>query len=194
MVVRAATAKNKTEERVCLVPEMAEALKAHQPPRFAPGDLVFPMGIPRASRLKVDEERIGVEYRDETGRYADFHALRYTWATFLQRNDIPQRFAMKLMRHSDIKLTSKVYTDETQLPIYDAIKGLPRLLDHTQIRAQISGAAGQNGAQADASGEGTKAAQMPANGGACHGLAQCVARGEMERAKGFEPSTFTLAR
>ena len=30
----------------------------------------------------------------------------YTWATFLQRNRIAQRFAMKLMRHSDIKLTA----------------------------------------------------------------------------------------
>lgn len=31
---------------------------------------------------------------------------------------------MKLMRHSDLKLTAKFYTDETQLPIYDAIKSL----------------------------------------------------------------------
>ena len=53
-----------------------------------------------------------------------------------------------------MKLTAKVYTDETQLPIYDAIKGLPRLLDHTQIRAQILGATGQNVAQAGATSEG----------------------------------------
>jgi len=30
------------------------------------------------------------------------------------------------MRHSDINLTANVYTDETQLPIYDSIKALPR--------------------------------------------------------------------
>ncbi|HEY3855474.1 MAG TPA: hypothetical protein VGO67_13870 [Verrucomicrobiae bacterium] len=49
---------------------------------------------------------------------------------------------MKLMRHSDIRLTSKVYTDEMQLPIYEAIKNLPRLdavPSYTQISAQISG-------------------------------------------------------
>jgi hypothetical protein len=40
---------------------------------------------------------------------------------------VAQRFAMKLMRHSDIRLTTHVYTDEMQLPIYDAIKNLPRL-------------------------------------------------------------------
>jgi integrase len=193
VVVRAATAKNKTEERVCLVPEIVEALRAFRPAHFAPGDLVFPRGIPRASRLKVDAERNGIAYKDESGRYADFHALRYTWATFLQQNDIPQRFAMKLMRHSDIKLTAKAYTDETRLPIYDAIKGLPRLWDYTQIRAQISGASGQNVAQPDAESEGMKLAQKPLNGGVCRGLAQPVAAEKMERAKGFEPSTLTLA-
>jgi len=99
----------------------------------------------------------------------------------------------KLMRHSDMKLTAKVYTDETQLPIYDAIKRLPRLLDHTQIRAQISGAAGQNVAQAGAASEGKERAETPVNGGVCHALACADAMGQMERAKGFEPSTLTLA-
>lgn len=89
VVVREASAKNKKEERVCLVPEIVEHLRSYRPSDFAPGALVFPNGIPRASRLKVDAERNGIEYRDESGRYADFHALRYTWATFLQRNDIP---------------------------------------------------------------------------------------------------------
>jgi integrase len=186
VVVREASAKNKKEERVCLVPEIVERLRAYRSSECAPGALVFPNGIPRASRLKVDAKRNGIEYRDASGRYADFHALRYTWATFLQRNDIPQRFAMKLMRHSDMKLTAKVYTDETQLPIYDAIKGLPWLLDHTQIRAQISGAGGQNVAQAGAASEGREPAGTPVNGGVCRTLAQGDARGQMERAKGFE--------
>ena len=193
VVVRESSAKNKKEERVCLVPEIVERLRSYRPSNFAPGALVFPNGIPRASRLKVDAKRNGIEYRDGSGRYADFHALRYTWATFLQRNDIPQRFAMKLMRHSDMKLTAKVYTDETQLPIYEAIKGLPRLLDHTQIRAQISGAAGQNVAQAGAASEGKEHAETPVNGGVCRTLAHSDAVVEMERAKGFEPSTLTLA-
>jgi hypothetical protein len=59
-----------------------------------------------------------------------------------------------------MKLTAKVYTDETQLPIYDAIKGLPRLLKHTQIRAQISGAARQNVTQIGAVSE-ERTAQKP---------------------------------
>ena len=62
-----------------------------------------------------------------------------------------------------------------------------------QIRAQISGAAGQDVAQAGAASEGKQSAETPVNGGVCHGLAQGDAVGEMERAKGFEPSTLTLA-
>jgi len=34
--------------------------------------------------------------------------------------------------------------DKMQLPIYDAIKELPRLKGHPRIRAQISGAEGAN--------------------------------------------------
>jgi integrase len=59
---------------------------------------VFPNGIPRASQLRKYEKAKGIACRDGLGRYADFHALRYTWATFLQRHGISQRFAMKLMR------------------------------------------------------------------------------------------------
>jgi len=193
MIVRAETAKNKKRESVCLVPEIVEALSAYRPADRSSSDLVFPNGIPRASRLKVDAERNGIAYRDELGRYADFHALRYTWATFLQRNGVAQRFAMKLMRHSDIKLTAKVYTDETQLPIYEAIKGLPRLGGCTQIRAQISGSDGQNVAQPVAAREGTQSDKTLVNDGVCLGLAPLVAKMKLERAKGFEPSTLTLA-
>ena len=187
VTVRAETAKNKTEESVCLVPEIVEALKAHQPKKWSPEDLVFPSGIPRNRRLQKDALANGIVYQDDHGRYADFHALRYTWATFLQRNGVAQRFAMKLMRHSDIKLTTKVYTDETQLPIYDSIKSLPRLVECTQIRAQILGAEGQNVSQSVVGNEGVETHKPIDNRGVCQGLAQPVAEDEVERVKGIEP-------
>jgi len=193
IVVRAETAKNKTEEPVFLVPEIVDALKAYRGAHWSPSDLVFPKGIPRASRLKVDADRVGVDYKDELGRYGDFHALRYTWATFMRRNGIPDNFARKQMRHRTIRQTDG-YTDAMQLPIYDSIKNLPRLGEYTQIRAQILGSAGQNGSQAVASGEGKKSEESPDSVSVCHTLSHCDAGMELERAKGFEPSTFTLAR
>ncbi len=187
--VRVVCAKNKKEEHVPLVPEIAEALRAHRPADYSVNDLVFPKGVPRAERLQRDSERNGIAYRDESGRFADFHALRYTWATFLQRHGIAQRYAMKLLRHSDIKLTSKVYTDETQLPIYDAVKILPRLFDHTQIRAQIADAPGQHVSQVDAKGEGMEPAEAVDNDRHSRVTTVPVAKRGMERVKGIEPSS-----
>jgi integrase len=193
IIVRAETAKNKTQEPVCLVPEIVEALTAHRPAHWAQNDLVFPQGVPRASRLKVDAERVGVAYRDEQGRYADFHALRYTWATFMRKNGIGDNFARKQMRHQTVRQTDG-YTDEAQLPIYDSIKNLPRLGSYTQIRAQILAAEGQNVAQPVAVCEGMESEKTLVNGGVCLGLASLDVGNELERAKGFEPSTSTLAR
>ena len=192
IIVRAETAKNKTQEPVYLVPEIVEALKEHRPAHWSPSDLVFGHGIPRASRLKVDAARVGVAYQDEQSRFADFHALRYTWATFMRMNGVSDNFARKQMRHQTIRQTDG-YTDEAQLPIYESIKNLPKLAGYTQIRAQILGAEGQNVAQPVATGEGAKSEKSLVNDGACLGLAPLVAEIKMERAKGFEPSTFTLA-
>ncbi len=192
IVVRAETAKNKTQEPVYLVPEIVEALQAHRPAHWSAKDSVFPQGIPRASRLKADAERVGVAYQDEQGRFADFHALRYSWATFMRKHGITDNFARKQMRHQTIRQTDG-YTDESQFQIYDAIKNLPRLGDYTQIRAQISVPEGQNVTQRVAAGEGTESEKSPVNERVCPLLTLPVAEMKMERAKGFEPSTFTLA-
>ncbi len=186
--VRVVCAKNKTEEQVELVPEICEALKAHRPPDYSPNGLVFEKGVPRAARLRADLETNEIAYQDELGRYADFHALRYTWTTFLQRNGIAQRFAMKLLRHSDIRLTSKVYTDESQLPIYEAIKNLPRLVEHTQIRAQISDGERRDVTEADVKSEGEECGERVDSEGFGRELAQPVASRQRERVKGIEPS------
>jgi integrase len=192
IIVRAETAKNKTQEPVLLVPEVVEALKSYRPAHWSQSGLVFPNGIPRASRLKVDAERVGVAYKDKGGRYADFHALRYTWATFMRKHGIADNFARKQMRHQTIRQTDG-YTDETQLLIYDSIKNLPRL-GYTQIRTQISGADGQNVAQPVAAGEGVKTQKTIDNGGFCPSLTLPVATDELERAKGFESTTGEFVR
>jgi hypothetical protein len=88
-------------------------------------------------------------------------------------------------------LQNKVYTDEMQLPIYDAIKNLPRLdavPGYTQIRAQNLGGNGQTVSQPDANNGGSNPHETPVNIGVCHVLSQPVASCQMERVKGIEPS------
>jgi hypothetical protein len=93
-----------------------------------------------------------------------------------------------VLRHSDIKLTAKVYTDESQLPVYDGVKGLPRLFDNTQIRAQISGGAGDQVSQAGEKGEGKRDAKHEGKSVSGRVLTLPVVLGQNERVKGIEPS------
>ena len=71
-----------------------------------------------------------------------FDTLR---GTFLQRNGVNSRTAMELMRHSDPKLTDKIYTDSNLLPVGKVIRNLPDEEPLTEILTDIFGKSGQNG-------------------------------------------------
>jgi hypothetical protein len=64
----------------------------------------------------------------KTVRRVDFHALRHTFNTILQRAGVPPRVIMELMRHSDLRLSSNTCTDKTCLPIFDEVGKLNALL------------------------------------------------------------------
>jgi len=53
----------------------------------------------------------GIDFVNATGHRADFHSLRHTLATNLARAGTAPRVAMEIMRHSDMRLTAKTYTD-----------------------------------------------------------------------------------
>ena len=113
----------------------------------------------------------------------------------MRRQGIADNFARKQMRHQSIRQTDG-YTDDSQLPVYDAIKNLPRLdaaPEYAQRRAQILGSEGQNVAQPVAAAPFQKVLQVVENGGVCRNLTGRGVSTKMERAKGFEPSTLTLA-
>jgi len=59
---------------------------------------------------------------------ADFHSLRNTFITSLERADISLRMARTLARHSDIRLTLGVYTHVELSNQTTAIGALPGLL------------------------------------------------------------------
>ena len=50
---------------------------------------------------------------------------------------VSQRVIMELMRHSDMRLTAKVYTDAGMLPTGDAVMMLPALVMGEQSDSQI---------------------------------------------------------
>ena len=103
--------------------------------------------------FKTDLRRAGITFADPQGRKADFHALRYTFATNLSKAGVLSREAMELLRHSDMRLTMKTYTDAGMLLTGEAVAKLPsyitpegqilvgpmaRLLRHTNTHTSTS--------------------------------------------------------
>jgi len=115
--VPSSLSKNRKESTHFLRPELAETLRSFRPAHAKPGDFVFRGLVPRVPTFKGDLEAAGIPFEDERGRRVDIHALRTTFGTMLSANGVSPRVAMELMRHSDMKLTMKVYTDTAQLPL-----------------------------------------------------------------------------
>ena len=124
---RASTTKNGKEALLPLHPNVVQLLQSVRPATVKREDRVFKGLIPRMPRFKADMKAAGIAPTDEQGRVADFHSLRNTFATILTLNGKPQREIMELMRHSDMRLTAKVYTDAGQLPLAETVASLPGL-------------------------------------------------------------------
>lgn len=69
----------------------------------------------------------------EPGRRAAFHSLRLTFGTNLVLSGAHPRVVQELMRHSDIRLTMKLYTDVSKLPIREAVAVLPWFEGGTKV-------------------------------------------------------------
>jgi len=108
------------------MPDSADALRELRSTRVPSEVLVFAGRIPRMNQFRKDLEAAGIPYTDSKGERADFHALRMTYGTMLTLAGVGQRTVMELMRHSDMRLTAKTYTDANMLPVSDAMISLTR--------------------------------------------------------------------
>jgi integrase len=100
---RAATTKNHKDAVLALVDELADALRQMRPEKASSAATVFKGIMPSSRTFKADLERAKIDPRDELGRVVDFHALRHTFGTNLQRTGVSHRVAMEMMRHSDAR-------------------------------------------------------------------------------------------
>jgi len=129
---RSSVAKNAKLIPQPLPLKVAAALRQYRSRDVAPDDLVFKRLMPDMDCFRDDLRAADIPYVDGKGEYADFHSLRKTLGTELGKAGVPIRVAMELMRHSDVKLTTKIYTDAGMLPIWEAVGALPMFND-TQI-------------------------------------------------------------
>lgn len=106
----AAITKARRVERLPLTEQAAAALRRRAAIASAGSPLWTVPHKPVDWLLKPDLERAGVAYRDQLGRVLDFHSLRHTFITVLNRRGVTLTTAQRLARHSDPKLTAAVYT------------------------------------------------------------------------------------
>lgn len=138
--LRAEATKARRGDVVYLPDTLAADLKALRPEGAADGDRVFP-DVPDLELWRVDLAAAGIHWKDGMGRQADFHGgTRKTLCNRLHRNRVPLATAMRVMRHTDARLTLVDYADDDQLGVEHV---LPELLARP---ATIDPAAGATGA------------------------------------------------
>lgn len=90
-------------------------------------DRLFAVPSATAKVFRADCIAAGIAIVDDQGRTLDFHCLRVSTATHLNRNGVAPRTAQAIMRHSSLSLTMGTYTDEELLDTGAALDSLPEL-------------------------------------------------------------------
>jgi integrase len=176
--VRASTTKNGKPAEQPIPAELAEELRKLKSAGATDDEPVFAR-VPRIERFRRDLIKAGIPLRDGQGRKAVFHSLRHTYGTNLARGGVASRVAMALMRHSDRRLTDKIYTDENLLGTSEAVAALPSFASQpSQIASQSLGAEGQSQSRPVAAYGGVKAVKSTANKGESHVLTLPVTLGQ----------------
>ena len=201
--VPASITKNRQQAILLLHPDLVTALRellAELPRRQT---RVFEYLLPTMFRFKADLKAAKIEFLDDKGRRADFHSLRHTLATNLAISGASPRIAMEVMRHSDMRLTTKTYTDAGLLPVSDAVLGLPSLMNarkgpsgaHSQIDSQNPFPEGQSVAAPVTTKEIVPSMEAPRKEALSQELATAGTNCQTEKlvaGLGFEPRTFRL--
>ena len=183
VTVRASVSKNHKQACLPLHPALLAELVRYRPADASPGDLVFGKLVPRSELFSEHLKAAGIVKKDSQGRVVDFHSFRHTFCTYLHRAGVPLREAMELMRHSDARLTMKIYTDTALFALRPAVEKLPwnYLENDAQIHAQSLGASGLLPSLPVTIGEGSEPGKTIVNTGAksLHGTL-CHAGAELE--------------
>jgi len=125
--VFAGYAKNGKETTLPLQREVANLFRQYfVAGNFSQNDKVFPKFNKGkgAAMLKRDLEAVGIPYQDHAWRYADFHGLRHTFTSVLDKAELTLKERQTLLRHSTITLTMDVYT---HIGLFDERHGVDKM-------------------------------------------------------------------
>jgi integrase len=124
--LRAEATKAKRADVLPIRADLAEIFNRHRGDSKRPEESVCG-SVPRSQTHMRNLIRAEIPYTDERGRYADFHALRFTFGTRLAKAGVAPRIAMKLMRHKSIHLTMHLYIDDDGFDLNSAVEKMPSI-------------------------------------------------------------------
>ncbi len=116
--------KNKKGARLPLRKNLAQELRAFCRDKL-PTATVFKMPWATSIMIRRDLEAARLPYKDEAGRFFDFHCLRGEFGTLLAMRGVHPKTAQVLMRHHDVNLTLNLYTHVLAGQENAAIESLP---------------------------------------------------------------------
>lgn len=93
--------KNRREQEIALVPELACLLREHLR-RMGPGqpnDPVFTV-VPSPATFRADRKQSGVQYEDRRGRPCTPHSARKFYSTTMSAEGCPEKYVDFFMRHA----------------------------------------------------------------------------------------------
>jgi len=123
--VRVGNAKGKHDDTFYnLHPKLMDELRRIRPANATPTDPVFKR-VPNILTFHRDCKRAGVARYDAEGRQLDRHALRTTLGTHLALAGVLPQQAMRVLGHTDVRITMKHYTDLRLADTAKAVRLLP---------------------------------------------------------------------
>ena len=141
VVVSAAYSKRRRDDDQPIRHDLASALRpwlTGKPPALP----VFgTLTTKTAEMIRHDLESAGIAYRDDSGRVADFHALRHTYITLIVRGGASVKTAQSLARHSTPVLTIGRYAHASLHDMTSGLEGLPGTPENspsTEARSQAA--------------------------------------------------------
>jgi integrase len=124
IMLRAKTTKNKDGGFIPLRADLVVMLRPHVQGK-RPTQKVFNVPADLIRRFHADCKRAGIPRYDDRNHQVDLHSLRLSFGTLLALSGVPLTVTQRLMRHSDPKLTSNIYTDIRLLDLQGAVAAMP---------------------------------------------------------------------
>ena len=156
VTIEAGNSKHRCKDELPIRKDLGARLKEHfkgkLPTAKAFGGTYKQLADKTADMLKADLAEAKIEYIDSGGKVCDFHSLRGTFITALDKTDASLKERMTLARHSDRgNLTLGTYTDRPRA--YNLRRVIEQLPDVWPGKVQSQKATGTDGKPVDAVGK-----------------------------------------